>query len=314
MKNLQLLLICLCGTLLIFSSCERDVSLEKGLQQIAEGSLHDSAGNCMPANVHGTYYTGVTPGSDTAYIQLQVDVTKTGTYSIMSNLENGLQFADSGYFTTTGENTILLKPIGIPIFPITSTFTVTFDSSLCNFTLTTLDSTGLGIINPGTGNNNEGKWQFLTDLNGNFSGTNTSAFFVPDTLANGTTNGYVFEMLGYTANGDSAIDLQVLMPQNVITPGTYNTLTYNLDSSKTTGFEFCPTNGDDCYYFAAGISDAPTVKVTINIASYDNTTKIVSGTFSGIAVSGTDFNGDPDNDPTKTIQILNGSFTATVSP
>ena len=73
------------------------MSTENGVAQIAEGSLTDSSGICTPGTVHGTFYTGVTPGSDTAYVQVQVNVTKTGSYSISSNFQNGYEFADSGF-------------------------------------------------------------------------------------------------------------------------------------------------------------------------------------------------------------------------
>src|SRR5207244_1654724 len=101
---------------------------------------------------HGTFYNGVTPGSDTAFVEIQVNVDSIGSYRIYTDLQDGFMFADSGFFSTSGINTIRLKPIGTPILNITTNFTVRFDTTACNFTVNVHDSTGTGLGgNPGGG-------------------------------------------------------------------------------------------------------------------------------------------------------------------
>ncbi len=297
----------------ILFSCTKERSYDLNTSAIAQGTLWDSAGVCLPDSVYGTFYNGVTPGSDTAYVSVQVNVTATGSYNISSDFQNGLQFADSGYFGTTGITTIKLKPIGVAIIPVTSTFTINFDSTFCSFDLTVKDSTGTGLGGQDTTGTDSlagpGLWKFSTDSGGVFNGAIGNARVYPDTLADGTTNGYIFNVLGFTSTGDSVMVLNILMPTSTITTGSYTTLDYNSDSSRATTFAFCPSNGDDCFYFAEGVSSVPGVKVTITINSYDSSTGVVTGTFSGVAVVGSDFNG---SDPTKIIKVINGSFNGTV--
>src|ERR1700750_1002922 len=118
---------------LLFFSCQKELSNETATTFAASGSLWDSSGVCLPDSVHGTFYGGVTPGSDTAYVEIQVNVTQAGSYNITSDQQDGFIFADSGFFSNTGINIIHLKPVGTPIIPTTATFNINFDSSFCSF-------------------------------------------------------------------------------------------------------------------------------------------------------------------------------------
>jgi hypothetical protein len=291
----------------ILFSCSKEYSYELNTNAIAQGTLWDSNGACLPDTIYGTFYNGVPPGPDTAYVSVQVNVTGTGSYNITSDFQNGLQFADSGYFGTTGITTVKLKPIGVAIIPITSTFTIHFDSTFCSFAITIKDSTGTGLGGQDTTGIDSlagpGLWKFSTDSGGIFNGAIGNAHVYPDTLANGSTNGYIFNILGFTSTGDSVMLINILMPTSTITTGSYTTLDYNSDSSRTTTFAFCPISGNNCFYYAEGVSNDPSVKVTININSYDSATGVVTGTFSGTAF---------DGGPPGTMKIINGSFNATV--
>lgn len=71
--------------------CQKELSFES---DIAKGTLKDSIGICFPQTLHGTFYNGITPGgADTAYIEVKVNVTKTGSYSILTDMQNGFGFA-----------------------------------------------------------------------------------------------------------------------------------------------------------------------------------------------------------------------------
>lgn len=133
-----------CSFLAFFAACQKEFSIDDGLGQQAAGSLKDTSGNCLPDSVYGTWYTGVTPG-DTNYVNVQVRVDSAGTYLVSTNTVNGLSFRDSGSFTSTGIQTVKLKPTGIPVAAQTSTFTVSFDSTSCSFSINVKDSTGTGL-------------------------------------------------------------------------------------------------------------------------------------------------------------------------
>jgi len=129
-----------------FFACQKEFSIEHGILpgQQAKGTLRDTSGNCLPDSVHGTWYNGVTPG-DSNYVEIKVNVDTIGTYVIYTDTQNGLSFRDSGAFTSTGLNTVLLKPTGTATGPDTTLFTVYFDTSICQFSLPVHDSTGTGL-------------------------------------------------------------------------------------------------------------------------------------------------------------------------
>jgi hypothetical protein len=92
---------------IIVFGCAKEFSFEK---YIAKGTLKDSFGICFSQTIHGTFYNSITPGVDTTYVEVKVNVTTTGSYSVFTDEQNGFQFADSGIFKTAGINIIKLKP------------------------------------------------------------------------------------------------------------------------------------------------------------------------------------------------------------
>ena len=246
------------------------------------GTLKDSAGNCYPDSVVGTFYNGVTPGPDTAYVLLQVNVKSTGSYSITTDMQNGFSFSDSGYFSTIGINTIKLKPEGRPILPIVTDFTVSYDTSVCMFSINVKDSTGTGIGGGGAGSGGDttgiavNSWAFESNSH-IYSGPVTTAVF-------DTTIGNLLSITGNIASGiDSLILINVTFPTTTIDTGTYIT------SSTGNNFLFATSMGNTI--FTADASTGAS-ELEIHILNYDSGQKIVTGTFFGTA---NDNSGNPVN-------------------
>ena len=304
MNKLFSYLVIICCISFLFS-CNKEFSVETGALTQAQGSLWDSTGNCLPETVHGTFYNGVTAGSDTAYVAVEVNVTQTGSYNITSDMQNGFQFFDSGFFSQTGINTIHLKPLGAAILPTPTTFTIGFDSTTCSFTVNVQDSTGTNIGGDSTGGDPDstlgsGDWQFSTDIGGSFQGTFAYVASAPDTIFGGT----FMAMSGFTASGDTVLTIGILFPGNTIEPGTYHTTIVGNETHSTAAFGFAFTATGDAIYDAAQDQTAPS-DLTVTVLSYDALTKTVTGTFSGPAANET------TADDTDTIGIVNGNFTAT---
>ncbi len=281
----------------LFSSCKKEYSVETGITTVdATGSLKDSSGNCLPASVVGTFYNGVTPGSDTAYVEVKVNVDTAGSYVITTDLQNGFMFADSGFFSTTGINIVRLKPIGTPILQKPTFFTVYFDTSICGFTVNVNDSTGSGLGGDGGGggiddttNLSDTAWQFSQGVN-KYNGIFDQAFVV-DTLG-----GSYMVLIGSTAEtGDTAFVLSIPTLGGVITPGTYTTLT-------TSVFYLQDLFAGPPSIFSANFLTAPDF-ITINILTYDASTKIVTG----------NFNGTSKDAAGNTVPITSGSFKAFIT-
>ncbi len=280
-------------SILIFAACQKEFSIETGASLAAAGTLKDTTtGNCMPDSVVGTFYDGVTPGRDTAYVLVNVNVTTAGTYSIYTDTQNGFYFSDSGYFSTTGLNTIKLKPIGTPIIPdSTTTFNITFDSSICSFTVNVKDSTGTGLGGGGGVNNpnlSDTAWKFTGPV-ASYNGPVDTAYTVDSAGVR-----YLY-ILGQTqATGDSIFQAAVGFSGGVITPGSYN-------STSSSLFRFTDNVSGTVIYSAD-----PTVtgvSMVITIVSYDSSTGILTGTYSGTAK---DSSGN-------VVNISSGTFTVKVT-
>jgi len=103
-------------------------------------TTNNTGGLCAPITVNGIYKAGV-PLNATNTIEVQVNVTTPGTYSLTTApAVNGIVFNGSGNFTTTGTNTVTLYGNGTPILSGTNNFTIA-GANGCNFPLTT-QSTG----------------------------------------------------------------------------------------------------------------------------------------------------------------------------
>ena len=278
-----------------FTACQKEISTENGNTDIqAAGSLKDSTGACYPAVVSGTFYNGITPGSDTCYVSVQVNITTAGSYNISTDLQNGFKLSDSGFFNTTGLQTIKLKPIGTPILNIATDFTYLFDTTACAFSINVQDSTGTGLggatgggIDPDSVSANT--WKFTDSTI-----TQTYTGVMP---AGGTTfSTLVLNSLiitGTSSNSDSVLLISLVLPNPVIETGTYTT-------GLTNGFSFSSISLARTLYKADASTPAT---ITIDLTSYDDVTKIFTGKFSGQAVDSLG----------NTVNITHGAFNTVVN-
>lgn len=118
---------------IFFSKCQKEYSYEGGPVGNTNGS---AVFTCTGITVMGNYYT-TTSLDQTNTIQLQVNVTTAGTFSVSTNTSNGIQFSAAGAFTSTGLQTITLKGSGTPV----ATGAFNFNSSastVCSFTITVI--------------------------------------------------------------------------------------------------------------------------------------------------------------------------------
>ena len=111
---------------------------------VAVFTLQGSGGTCANIVVNGTYTQAIgLTNSNT--ISVQVNVTTIGTWSISTNTVNGIHFAGSGTFASTGIQTEILTGSGTPAVAGSHTFTITGGNTNCSFQLTTIvDAVGGG--------------------------------------------------------------------------------------------------------------------------------------------------------------------------
>src|SRR4051812_12319520 len=119
-------------------ACKKEYSYEKGKLNPSVGSLQSGAtGDCLGSVVQGTYKGDATL-NDSNYVDVKVDVTTAGDYTISTDTINGFYFSATGSFPATGENTVRLQGNGKPQSVGSNIFTVTYDSTQCTFSVTTL--------------------------------------------------------------------------------------------------------------------------------------------------------------------------------
>lgn len=200
----------------LFTACQKEFSLETGnTGGLARGSLQDTLGNCQQIIIRGQYFTDSTL-TDSNFILVDVRVTTPGNYRITTDALNGFFFKDSGYLPNTGWQTLKLKGTGKPIVAQSTDFTVTFDSSICSFTVPVSQGSG------GSGG--------------------TPATYTLQTGAGGACSNSALQgtyQTGTTLNGTNRVSLQV----NVVTPGTWTVTTTTVNGMRFAGTGTFPAAG-----------------------------------------------------------------------
>jgi len=121
--------------IILMLSCQKEYSLEDA-GGTALGTLKsDTFGDCLPSSVNGIYKADSTLGTGN-YIEVQINLTVAGSYSIVSDTINGYYFRGAGIIATPGLNTVKLLGNGKPITAGTNDFIISFGGSKCFVTVT----------------------------------------------------------------------------------------------------------------------------------------------------------------------------------
>jgi len=261
--------------LFFFNSCKKS---HPAGEQAAKGSLQGVDGNCLPGTVHGTWYAGVPTGGDTSFVEIGINVSRTGTYRISSNAQNGVVFSDSGRFTSTGLQTVRLKASGaFTIVGITS-FSITFDSSVCGFS-----------VNVNAPPLTDNSWRCTVGGRTYWGSASAIVIFF--------TGDNAFDLNGtYALSSDTTLSLRVRMPQRPdgfgVTLGTY------LSTNPGAHF-YLQANGVPFLRAQPGVTQVMKIVVT-GVFYAPSGAAQNEGTFSGTCV---DQNGN-------TVEIKDGAFRA----
>ena len=290
---------------LVLYSCQKELSVETNTNT-ASFSLHDdSTLLCNPITVNGTYYNGVSAVADTNYITVVVNIKKTGNYAIASSSTNGFSFRDSGFFSKTGTDTLILKAIGTPILIKSTEFTIAGNDSLgaCNFFIDVQDSTGTGL---GGGDTTVIIAPIDTSYTDPNPATDSSWHFTDS--ANGDVNDGTMGIAGNSFIDSSGIRILTLAGLSTDSTETFGFRIYTSKSQITTGVY--PITGQTSlglldntdqsiiYVSNEALITGASSYSYINIKSYDATTKHIQGVFHCWAIDGS----------TGELVLLKGSF------
>ncbi|HUR66304.1 MAG TPA: hypothetical protein VMZ03_08115 [Chitinophagaceae bacterium] len=225
--------------LILIIGCQKEESFEIP-NTPAGGSLQDDAsGDCLPKTVNGTYGVGQALVPTTNTVNVQVNVTRTGSYTVYTDTVNGYYFRAVGTFTTLGNNTVTLRGNGTPFAAGTNNFVVRFDTTVCDLQVTVI-TPGVGILG-----GNPNACAPIT-VNGSYSPgaplvlTNTAVVQVNVTTAGNfnfttdTVGGIWFNFSGPLATGPQTVTLKSNGAIPAATALGNKTFTVKLGTSRCT--------------------------------------------------------------------------------
>lgn len=118
----------------INAGCAFFITVQTGLPEFARYTLIGSPVTCSNFKVNGIYTEGVILTGDNT-VEVTVDVSVTGSYTLSTDTLNGLYFSAARSFTSTGVQKIVLQGSGIPSIADKLIFNVNTGSSICSFDL-----------------------------------------------------------------------------------------------------------------------------------------------------------------------------------
>lgn len=291
--------------LLLFSACQKEFSFEtKGSP--SSGSLQaDVSGDCLPKNVQGVYEAGVVLDAASNFMDVQVNVSETGTYRVYSDTINGMFFQATGSFVTAGLNTVRLVGDGTPLADGIRTFKIMYDTTECIVTVSTLPQGGTEPAEftlaggPNTCIDYNLSGVYIKDVA--LTAANTVAIKVNVTaigmytVSTDTSNGITFSGTGaFTTTGEQTILLNGTGTPVVAASTNINVKAGGSSCSFTLGVADAAVFTIDCasavvdgtYEKGVALDVANTVNVDANVTTagaYSITTTALNGmTFSGM--------------------------------
>jgi hypothetical protein len=259
---------------IFFTACQK--TNDPGAGVVSVGSLQSSAtGNCTPVTVHGLFKVDSVLTSDN-YVDIQVDVSVAGSFSIKSDSINGYSFKKTGTISP-GLNTIRLYASGKPIATGVNNFTISYGITVCRFSITVFGAGG-------------GFGTALYTLGGSPGNCSVSSI----------TGNYVTDLAMTPSN-------KVEMTVNVTTAGTYNIATTSINGVTFSANGTFSNPGIQNIFLtaagtpiAAGVFNYPVTNGATNCSfSITYTTVITNATFA--------LSGSPGN---CTGAVVNGTYTA----
>ena len=232
-------------SLFLITSCQKELYFDG----MSSGSLKtDTLGtDCMPSEVVGYYQmdsalNGPISGN---YIEVQVNVTYPGEYTIKTDTVNGYYFIGTGTFGRIGVDSARLYGYGTPLTQGTNTFLVSYNNTNCYIDVDVNDG---GIATDA-----------VYTLGGNGS-----------TCTGAVLTGTFMESLPTASNNTASIDLTVASGGNYsLTTPVVNGVSFSSTGSLTTGntgvtltATGTPTAAGTFNYIVSGAGTSCTFSVT----------------------------------------------------
>lgn len=254
-------------SLFCFFSCEKELSVENGDTPTggvgssggtARYSFDGGTGGCAGANLNGLFIAGKSTTTANSVV-LAVTVDSVGTYTLSTGTINGISFAGSGTFTSTGVQEIILNASGTP--STEGVFNFVPGTTGCTFSVAVQAAPVI--------------------VTGNFTAKIDGTQWVADRIAQGARMNGIINISGLGL--DKKFVTMTLQDSGV------HQYTLAWDGSAGNGGAFMDSTLTDVTAFVSNDGSSPDdAGGTVNITSIDETNKTMSGTFSFKARRSTD--------------------------
>ena len=117
------------------TTCSFSITVFNATMGGALFTLGGSPGNCSVSSTNGVYRAGQAMTAANT-VEMTVNVTAVGAYSVTGTVVNGISFGASGVFINPGIQNIFLAATGTPITDGPFNFPVTNNATSCNFPIT----------------------------------------------------------------------------------------------------------------------------------------------------------------------------------
>lgn len=197
--------------------CTFDVTVTKKPVIQATYTLAGAPDTCQNFAVHGNYIAGK-PMDIANTVDVYVNVTAIGAYTLKTDTLNGISYAATGTFTATGIQKVTMTATGTPTVPNNLNFRPAINSSTCTFNVAIINPEPLAtyVLESGSGNPNPCIYSvsgnYTTQLPLGTTNTVTIKVFVTVlgnfTIATNTVNGMEFSHTGtFTTLGSQVVIL-----------------------------------------------------------------------------------------------------------
>lgn len=225
--------------IIIIISCQKEFTIEGSIASSAGSLKNDVNGNCQAIAVSGSFKAGKSL-NDSNEIQVQVNVTVNGSFTISTDTVNGYYFTGVGTFADTGLNVVSIKGRGTPVAGGTDNFSISYNNTHCSFTIPVSSGGGttpadftLGVTGTAcTGAVAQGTYTAGTVLTADNKITIQANVTAPGTYSISTTaiNGITFSASGTFA----AVGTQTVILTGSGTPSTAGNTNINVNAGSST--------------------------------------------------------------------------------
>jgi hypothetical protein len=262
-------------------ACKKEYSYER-----AAGTLMDSLDVCKPVEISGHYRKGAMLSSDSFFVTVEVNITKTGGYNISTDLNNGFRFSGAGTFTSLGLQKVRLQAEGIPLLDTLTQFNSSFDNSVCTFIIS-VKTDSIIIPNPSLPSDTLelNTWRFTDSTDGTF---HRGIIDLQSTWLKVSSNQNYLNIMGWPGtrrgyNTDTLFSIALYLPRPQVDTGTYP-ITAGIEGENIFIYannKALPDAGPQSYFFFYHSSAYDNPTFSFRITYYDPVQKLVKGNFEG---------------------------------